>query len=138
MIIHASCVCVDNKAALILGASGAGKSQLALALIGRGAMLVSDDRTCLHRTGSKLIGSCPDAIAGQIEARQFGILTVPYTPHAPIICAIDLEHTETQRLPPRRTMTLLETQLHLFHNSEMKAFPDAIMQYLLHTASDPI
>ena len=42
--IHASCVAVRGEGVLILGASGQGKSDLALRLIDRGATLVADDR----------------------------------------------------------------------------------------------
>ena len=48
--IHASCVAIDGRALLIEGASGDGKSDLALRLIDRGATLVSDDYTCLLYT----------------------------------------------------------------------------------------
>ena len=40
LLLHASCVCVKDKGILLIGASGTGKSDLALRLIDRGAMLV--------------------------------------------------------------------------------------------------
>jgi len=40
---HASCVDFDGKGVLILGASGSGKSSLALACMSLGARLVGDD-----------------------------------------------------------------------------------------------
>jgi len=42
--IHASCVAVDGKGLLITGASGSGKSALALQLMAFGAHLIADDR----------------------------------------------------------------------------------------------
>jgi len=42
--IHASCVRIRGKGVLLLGASGAGKSDLALEMIDGGAKLVADDR----------------------------------------------------------------------------------------------
>jgi len=44
-VLHASCVCLEGRAVLIRGASGSGKSGLALQLIALGAALVADDRT---------------------------------------------------------------------------------------------
>ena len=42
--IHATCIEVDGVGVLIRGASGSGKSDLALRLIDAGATLVADDR----------------------------------------------------------------------------------------------
>ena len=42
-ILHASTVAIAGRGLLILGASGAGKSALALSLIALGAMLVADE-----------------------------------------------------------------------------------------------
>ncbi len=46
--VHATCVAILGRGVLLLGESGSGKSSLALRLIDRGAMLVGDDRICLH------------------------------------------------------------------------------------------
>jgi HPr kinase/phosphorylase len=43
-LVHGSVVSLAGRGMLILGASGSGKSALALRLIGRGAALVADDR----------------------------------------------------------------------------------------------
>ena len=42
-LMHATCVAIDGVGVLIRGASGAGKSDLALRLIDGGAALVGDD-----------------------------------------------------------------------------------------------
>ena len=47
--LHASAVALDGRGALLLGASGAGKSGLALRLMALGARLVADDRVLLRR-----------------------------------------------------------------------------------------
>ena len=44
-IIHASSVDINGKGVVILGKSGAGKSNLAIKLISMGAKLISDDQT---------------------------------------------------------------------------------------------
>ncbi len=64
---------------LIEGESGAGKSDLALRLIDRGATLISDDYTLLQRTGAGLTASPPPTIRGQIEVRGLGIIPLPHT-----------------------------------------------------------
>lgn len=93
--MHASCVAVGNRALLIAGASNAGKSSLALALIDRGAALVADDQTLMARKDDRLLASAPHPLVGQIEIRNLGIVSMPHieavpvalglllTPHAP-------------------------------------------------------
>src|SRR3546814_7439788 len=49
--VHANCVALDGRAVLLMGASGSGKSDLALRLIDRGWSLVSDDYVTLECRG---------------------------------------------------------------------------------------
>ena len=134
--VHASCVALEGRGLLILGASGRGKSALALELMAMGAALVADDRVILRREGEALIATAPEAIAGRIEARFVGILNaVPAGPVA-LALALDLDRTEAERLPPRRSVNLLGISLPLVHNSETRHFPAAILQYLRAGRSD--
>jgi serine kinase of HPr protein (carbohydrate metabolism regulator) len=57
--VHATCVAIDGRGILIRGRSGAGKSDLALRLIDRGARLVSDDYTILAASGGRLRAAAP-------------------------------------------------------------------------------
>lgn len=98
-IIHASAVAVDGRAALVFGPSGSGKSGLALALIALGAALVADDRVCLQPRDGALCLAAPRAIAGQIEARGIGLLTLPYVADAKAVLAIDMGLAPDARLP---------------------------------------
>ncbi|MFZ5746244.1 MAG: HPr kinase/phosphorylase [Pseudomonadota bacterium] len=82
--IHASCVAIDGRALLIEGASGDGKSDLALRLIDRGATLVSDDYTVCQRHDGVLLASPPPNIAGKIEVRGVGIVEVDYVAQMPV------------------------------------------------------
>ncbi len=129
--LHASCVAHHGRGVLILGASGAGKSALALQLMALGARLVADDRCHVRRDGTTLVARAPTAIHGRIEARFVGILSVPALPDAIIRLIVDLDHTETARLPPQRNHDLLGLALPLFHNVAMPYFPAAILQYIL-------
>lgn len=94
--IHASCVAIDGIAVLIEGRSGAGKSDLALRLIDRGAMLVSDDYTTLVRSDGTLIARPPANLAGKIEVRGIGILEMPYVTDIPVGMIVAIVET-----PPR-------------------------------------
>jgi len=108
--IHATCVVLARAApsfgarhdsgVLIMGRSGAGKSDLALRLIERGAILVSDDRTDLLLTGGSLIARAPANLRGLIEVRGVGIVQVPCAPRTRVALAVSLDGVKS-RLPPR-------------------------------------
>ncbi|HEV2078616.1 MAG TPA: HPr kinase/phosphatase C-terminal domain-containing protein [Allosphingosinicella sp.] len=104
--LHASCVAKEGRAILISGPSGSGKSDLALRLIDRGAILVSDDYTIVSRFGGQLLASAPSTIEGKIEVRGVGILQLPTARDAPVALFVDLER-EVERLPsPHQTITI--------------------------------
>lgn len=130
VVLHASAVAWDGRAALILGPSGAGKSALALHLMAYGATLVADDRVEVSRRGEGLVAACPPAIRGLVEARGVGLLAADCLPEAEIVLAVDLSLTETERLPPLRQMTVLGIVLPLVHRGESGHFPAAVLQYL--------
>jgi serine kinase of HPr protein (carbohydrate metabolism regulator) len=83
---------------LIEGESGVGKSDLALRLIDRGAVLISDDYTLLQRAGSELIASPPDTIAGRIEVRGLGVLPMPHVEKVPVALLVHLTDAP-ERMP---------------------------------------
>ncbi len=129
-VLHASCVACAGRGVLILGKSGAGKSSLALQLIAFGADLVADDRTEIWTDGTTLHARAPDPIRGLIEARGVGILRLPHISSAEITLVIDLDQTETERLPPRRRVTLLGRERDLVLGSAHTHFPASILCYL--------
>ncbi|HEX7851690.1 MAG TPA: aldolase [Sphingomonas sp.] len=96
--LHVSSIAIDGRAVLIEGESGAGKSDLALRLIDRGASLISDDYTLLQRAGRELIASPPDTIAGQIEVRGLGVLPIPHVEKIPVALLVRLTDAP-ERLP---------------------------------------
>jgi serine kinase of HPr protein (carbohydrate metabolism regulator) len=96
--LHASTVAFDGRAALISGPSGSGKSDLALRLIDRGFVLVSDDQTVVKKDGDRLIATAPPTIAGKLEVRGLGIVDMERVDTAPIALAVELTG-EIQRLP---------------------------------------
>jgi serine kinase of HPr protein (carbohydrate metabolism regulator) len=100
--LHASCVAIGDYAVLITGASGSGKSDVALRLIDRGARLVSDDYTIIRRDGSVLYASPPETIQGKIEVRGIGIVTMPHVGNTPIAMLVELD-SEVARMPEAGT-----------------------------------
>lgn len=104
--VHATAIAYGDKGVLIRGQSGSGKSTLAGMLIrsaragGQFAALVSDDRVLLKRSGSRIIASAPQAIAGKMEIFGFGIVEVPYEPEVALDCVIDIVRDgELERMP---------------------------------------
>lgn len=131
--LHATSAAVDGRGLLILGPSGAGKSSLALRLITLGAVLVSDDRTLVTVQGGRLQASCPNPdLVGLIEVRGVGLLRAPALPFADVRLVVDLGKPETERLPPRRTVTIAGISLDLVLQVQNDHFPDALMLYLRH------
>lgn len=89
--VHASCVVIDGAAVLLHGRSGAGKSDLALRLIDRGAALLSDDYTEVERVGDRLVARAPATIAGRIEVRGLGLIDMPHVCEAYVRLMIELD-----------------------------------------------
>lgn len=108
--VHGTAVSIDGKGLLILGQSGSGKSQLALALITHGAKLISDDQVILINTESEIILSAPKSISGKIEARFVGILKMPVL-IAPLYLVIDLDQKELDRLPKKKFVTYFNKKI---------------------------
>jgi HPr kinase/phosphorylase len=104
-ILHATAISVAGRGLLILGASGSGKSGLALRMMALGAELVADDRVLLRRAGDALLARPPEALAGLIEARGVGLLSVPHRREAPLALAVDLDADFEARMPHPRTFT---------------------------------
>lgn len=94
--VHASVVVVGEAGVLIRGASGAGKTTLALALVreaardGGFARLVADDRVRLTAAGGRLIAEAPEAIAGLVEVRGLGVVAEAFCPAAVVRLVVDL------------------------------------------------
>jgi HPr kinase/phosphorylase len=126
--LHATTIAVQLRsgwvAAAIRGPSGSGKSDLALrclaqplntlfstSVIARDAQLVADDRTDVTVTGDAppycLTARAPSSIAGLLEVRGLGILTVPYVSEARLVLVVDLVGpTAIPRFPAYNTLAL--------------------------------
>ena len=122
---------------MVLGASGTGKSSLALHLMALGATLVADDRTIASgaNNGDVLL-SAPEATRGRIEARGVGILQAETEQNVLLALVVDLDRPERDRLPPDRTIEVLGKNFPVLNNPGSLHFPHAILQYLRAGRSD--
>ena len=78
-------------AVLLLGESGAGKSDVALRLIAMGARLLSDDQTALFVEADRLFAEAPSSLHGRMEIRGVGIIALESAGPAPVVLAVKLE-----------------------------------------------
>lgn len=123
--VHGTAIALGGKAALIRGAPGSGKSDLALrclavaptALIPCPAALVADDRVDLRRSGDRILAEAPATIRGKLEVRGLGVLNVPSTASAEVVLIADLTALDKiERLPdPPPVTELLGVRLPLMH-----------------------
>ena len=110
-LYYGTTIAIDGAGILIAGPSGSGKSDLALRLIDRGALLVSDDQTLLMRRGQTLVATSPGSIRGRIEIRGIGIVDMPSVNDIPLRLVVRLVESY-ERLPlSRQTETLAGVEI---------------------------
>ncbi len=104
--IHASAVLVGDRAILIRGRSGTGKSRLAFDLILAGrsgqigkTVLIGDDRVEVATTPQGLVVSPAEPLAGLIEIRGLGVRRCDFAAQALVGLVVDLAAPDAERLP---------------------------------------
>lgn len=107
-LVHGTAIALAGYAALIRGAPGAGKSDLALrclmqpatAAIPIQAVLVADDQVLAEPADGKLLLRCPTSTRGLIEVRGLGIMQMPVEEPAELALVVDLvDAAKVERLP---------------------------------------
>ena len=80
--IHATAIVAGRTGLLFIGPSGSGKSSMAFACLAEGhslglyTALIADDQVLVRRLGDRLLARAPDSIAGKMELRGSGIVSV--------------------------------------------------------------
>jgi len=77
LTLHGVFIQIFDVGVLLAGASGVGKSELALELLARGHRLIADDAAEFVDAGAgRVEGRCPPLLSGFLEVRGLGILNV--------------------------------------------------------------
>lgn len=145
--LHATAIAVDGRAALIIGSSGAGKSDLALRCLTmapsptlpHAARLIADDRVIVERSGNQLLASAPAALLGKLEVRSIGIFEVEPSPPAPVRLVVELTSPQaTARYPdPWPTKMILGLHVPILRISAFEAAAAQKVLIALQTPSLP-
>jgi HPr kinase/phosphorylase len=135
-LAHATTVAIGGRGVLLRGASGSGKSDLALRLIDAGARLVADDQSELWRDGDSVLVRAPETIAGLIEVRGLGIVHLDSLPVARLALVVDLVALDAvERLPEQRSEAILGISIPLVALAPFEASAPAKLRLALAVAS---
>ena len=112
--VHATAIAIGPVGVLLMGPSGACKSDLALRCLAQApgplcphaTYLIADDRVVLTAAGGLVLASAPETIRGLIEVRGVGILAVETRQQVPVGLVIRLTTEPQPRLPERPLETL--------------------------------
>ena len=96
--VHGTAVSINGSGVLLLGPSGSGKSDLALRLIDRGAILICDDRVVVDTDSHPPTLHQAPNIIGKIEIRGLGIMDLPAV-NSISLCLCIMLNKEPERMP---------------------------------------
>ena len=113
--IQATAVSYKKRAILIQGPPGVGKTSLALQLIEKGAFLIGDDVVNIFIKNNKLYCKFKEKLKGIVEVRELGLVAgLKVSKAAPLLCVIRLHEKPSERLPKRKTISLLNKKIPVF------------------------
>ena len=139
LYLNATGVSVNGQGVLIRGASGTGKSTLALELMSRGAALIADDGIWVEASdGTAPFLERPDAATDLVESRGIGLLRAgEVCGRAPLALVIDLDLAESERLPPRRRVTTGVTEIPLVLGAGHATLATAVLHMMMNGREEP-
>jgi serine kinase of HPr protein (carbohydrate metabolism regulator) len=135
MMVHATVIARWRsglwRGVLLFGASGSGKSDLALRAIETGWRLVADDYALVWRSGGGLWARAPETIVNRIEARGLGVVPEPALCFAQAVLAVKCESGPIERLPDPEVVHVDEmaipcVRLHPFEASALAKLERAL------------
>ncbi len=135
--VHGTTVAVAGAGVLLQGASGSGKSDLALRLIDGGAILIADDRTILSRQGDQVVAQPPEPLRGILEVRGIGLIRVPTLVSIQLRLAVDLD-MPPDRLPAAIFSTLSGVDIPLIRLSAFESSAPAKIRLAVGIGPDDI
>jgi HPr kinase/phosphorylase len=135
-LVHATAVAIDRSAVLIIGKSGSGKSDLALRLIDRGALLISDDIVQVDGTAAPPTLHPAPNIAGKIEIRGIGVISIPHVEDISLRLVVNLDST-VERLPfDRQTHSIAAFDVPTINLGAFEASAPIKIEYALRSLVD--
>ena len=125
-LVHATVVARQTpagwRAVLIRGASGTGKSDLALRLCAAGWRLVGDDYVRLWRSGDGVFAAPAEPLQGRIEIRGLGIRPLVWRAPVRVVLAVEAVAPDAvERLPEPAVTTLAGTDIPLLRLALLEA-----------------
>ena len=115
LTIQASAVCYKNKAVIIMGAAGIGKTTLALQLIERGGTLIGDDCVKLFIKNNQLFCKPQGILNGVAEIKGLGLVAgFKVSKPVPVLCVIRLQKKKNEALPIQKTICFLNKKIPVF------------------------
>lgn len=129
----------SGQGILLLGPSGAGKSDLALRLVEAGGGLVADDQVMLTREGNDLVAAPVDTLAGMLEVRGIGVVSIPTLPACRVAIACNLVSSDqVERMPEPTHATYCGVRIPLWTLAPLEASAVAKLRLALKLSSGDI